>query len=305
MATKRSPADKLRRALAGIPFVNQESRDLAMTYYENLPFDELIKRDLYARYENLLAAKPTNPSPASAPSEHFCSAELSPIHAFWVRVWDVAGKLDPRAEDLDANTRKTNPRHKHEFLRASKKEIFITSEQRPLQGIRAGRVFSAVPVEAAKHIQNGTHRLSTSEEIAGWRAEQEQRKRQAAGLTGLPVHISADCFSTAPVAPIAPEGLSIADQIALNWQIIQGWFRHLWKHPRLAELRLRFYRPNPDNDDWLSDPLKREKVAQRVYELIYGTPPSRWTDAVEHWEYLGAGAVFGVLFYFVIYLVSK
>jgi len=246
-------------------------------------------------------------------------------HLYWLKVLFFARALDPEAAALDDTAREADKRNDQAFwnraVMNSAKVIWLSSTgNHKLPGAGtiqiAGRVISATPWNAALRLVGGTHRLATKKEIAGWHAEQKQRKLIAAdgqpwleveeaNAKGLVFYRSTAADPVQPIAPVAPEGLNIVEQLALNWQIIQGWFRALWKHPRLEALRLYFYRPTVDNDDWLQYPLKREKVLKRVLDVMSSDwKPEWWREALEHWEYLAIGACFGTAFWLGFYLVA-
>jgi hypothetical protein len=105
----------------------------------------------------------------------FTDSELTPMQALWARVNAQAAELDPHAARYDNEIRRLNPKHQNGFMAASTKVIWVTSLKNPAKGIRAGRVFSTPPLLAAQLMVGGTHRLSTSEEIQAWHAEQGVR----------------------------------------------------------------------------------------------------------------------------------
>lgn len=127
----------------------------------------------------------------------------------------LAAQMDPEAAERDAReqdpTLRTN-------LNDSKKEVLITSIENDSLGSHGGRVFQVFPMNAARCITEGTHRLSTPEEVSAYRKELDERRisilAEAEKAKGpVPkIEISSELIAAAVAAQSKPAGRTRAEQ---------------------------------------------------------------------------------------------
>ncbi len=99
----------------------------------------------------------------------------------------VASGLDPESAALDAQ--EYDPAEK-QYLNRSRREIWLVSKQRETVGSIAGQVVSAVPMIAARWLQEETHELASPEQVAAHKtqlgASKERIEKEEADRKGVP-----------------------------------------------------------------------------------------------------------------------
>jgi len=244
------------------------------------------------------------------------------VRHYWQKVLFFARHLDKvAARDDDAARAIHQKGSSNRFIVSSQKEIWLCSVATAHNGMTAGRIIGATCWLAAQRLVDGTHRLATKKEVTGWHAEQKQRKIAAemAAQANLSVvlyqprasasarvpppprpNIVRDIYGN-PIPPLPP--ISPGPELLTLQQLGESfhrWALNIW-NPRARAVRLYFYRPSPDNDDWLTDPAKRAKVLERVVNVL-DWRPAPWVDLIEHWEYLAGGFICGAVFSAVLWM---
>lgn len=94
---------------------------------------------------------------------------------YWLKIRREMVKLDPEAAERDAIERQADPKHKFEFLEGSRKPIYLVA----LEENRLGQfnLSACAPVNAARMLVDGSHRLAEPAEAKAWLDQQATQKR--------------------------------------------------------------------------------------------------------------------------------